>query len=299
METLAIYYAIFVCNDKTRIIKVADEPLKSCLNAYHLDKIKIIITLQNEELLSLALDSYKLNDTLWKAVVRHKWFNGLDIIIKARLYNNKEMLLYCLEEKWKDGILRLLKECDDNDFYNLVNTKNLETHCFTPKIVGYKPAKCGAKLDEPTKKYVRPLGRHGGTPIGDHIKPVRQPSGGIPIQTISLKHVKDYLVGDSPEPPSEQDLKLFMKCIGKTEKEKEVLKKDTTCSKCFIEGRDAEHVECPYKIVKICYPHFESKDYDVDAFTQFAICSPENCSKCQESENGDFDMVSDDEVKDI
>lgn len=213
METLAIYYAIFVCNDKTKIVKVADEPLKSCLNAYHLDKIKIIITLQNEELLSLALDSYKLNDTLWKAVVRHKWFNGLDIIIKARLYNNKEMLLYCLEEKWKDGILRLLKECDDDDFYSLVNTKNLETHCFTPKIVGYKPAKCGAKLDEPTKKYVRPLGRHGAFPIRrDNVEP---------------------FIGCSPEQPSREELdkfrNMFEKCINKTE----------DCSSCSVENHDS------------------------------------------------------------
>ena len=308
METLAIYYALFVCNDKSKIINFADEPLKSCLNTYHIDKIKIITTLQKDDLLTLALDDYKLVDTLWKAVVKHKWLNGLDIIVKTRFYNNKEMLLFCLEEKWKDGILRLLKECDDNDFYSLVNAKNLESHCFTPKVVGYKPSKCsGAKLDEPVKKnyIIRPHGRHLAVPLGDHIQPVREPFKGCPPDKChsSLKIPSEQFSKEELNKFRKQAKDMFEKCINNTKEEKEIfiesLKKDKTCASCLIEGRDAEHVECPYKKIKICYPHFESKDYDVDEFTEFAICSPKNCSKCQESENGEFDMVSDDEVKDI
>lgn len=294
METLGLYYAIYKCDDKSKIIDFIDEPLTSYFNK-RLNSEEIVALLQNEDLLTLALTHYKLVDTLWKAIVKHKWLDGLNIIVEARLYNNKEMLLFCLEEKWKDGILRLLKECDDDDFYSLVNTKNLETHCFTPKIVGYKPAKCGAKLDEPVKKYIIPRGRHPA----------------FRLRRDNTEPVKDISIECSSELPSKKELnklnkeaeELFMKCINKTEEEEiltEPLKAISKCAKCFIEGRDANHVECPYKRIKICYPHFETKDYKVNEFTEVAVCSPEHCSKCQESENGEFDMISNDgSVKDI
>lgn len=242
METLGLYYAIYKCDNRTKIIEFADEPLKSYLKD-NLNASEIVASLQNEDLLVLALDHYKLVETLWKTIVKHKWLNGLDIIVKTRFYNNKEMLLYCLEEKWKDGILRLLKECDDNDFYSLVNTKNLDTYCFNSKIVGYKPQKSGVKLDEPTKRSIRQpfLGRHGGRPINN-----------LPVR----KEIDEL---------KKQAEAMFMKCINKK-----------------------EEVEVEEVIIE--------PDSYADEFTE---CSLEKCSKCQESENGEFDMISEGSAKDI
>ncbi len=217
MDTLGLYYALFVCENREEISEFIDETLQSYLNDEKSPE-EIVVLLKNKELLQFVIQNKLQIFDLSQIMINYQWLEGLEIVLNYDYYDQKEILLTCIDKKWKDGIMMIFKYYNDDDFYKIIDTTDLK-----------------ANTDEK-------------------------------VETVEI---------DEPLPFKKKSYRLGL------DNEFENVQ---LCPTCFIKGQDADHLECPWKRISVCDTHLQYCKGKYDLYTEFAMCSSDNCIFCQDED---------------